>query len=88
MNKQNQNKIKTKSKQNLKRDQHKLFLNTFAYKHVTYLKDDQSVAIGNADNYIKTTKPKAHAVSGIEHKNWPLLLGIIFQQKPCCWLAT
>ena len=22
--------------------------------------------------YIKTTKPKAHAVSGIERKNWPV----------------
>ena len=35
--------------------------------------------------YGKTTKPNPQPVAGIEHKSWLKLLGIIFQENPCCW---
>ena len=38
-----------KLESNSKRDKHNLFLNTFAYQHVTYLTGDQSVSMANAD---------------------------------------
>ena len=33
----------------------------------------------------KTTKPNPQPVSDIERKSWLKLLGIIFQENPCCW---
>ena len=33
----------------------------------------------------KTTKPNPQPVPGIERKSWLKLLGIIFQENPCCW---
>ena len=35
--------------------------------------------------YGKTTKPNIQPVPGIERKSWLKLLGIIFQENPCCW---
>ena len=33
----------------------------------------------------KTTKPNPQPVPGIERESWLKLLGIIFQENPCCW---
>jgi len=33
----------------------------------------------------KTTKPNPQPVPDIERKSWLKLLGIIFQENPCCW---
>ena len=33
----------------------------------------------------KTTKPNPQPVLDIERKSWLKLLGIIFQENPCCW---
>ena len=33
----------------------------------------------------KTTKPNPQPLPGIERKSWFKLLGIIFQENPCCW---
>jgi len=33
----------------------------------------------------KTTKPNPQLVPGIERKSWLKLLGIMFQENPCCW---
>ena len=38
-----------KLESNSKRDKHNLFVDTFAYQHVTYLTGDQSVSMANAD---------------------------------------
>ena len=35
--------------------------------------------------YGKTTKPNPRPVPGTERKSWLKLLGIIFQENPCCW---
>ena len=33
----------------------------------------------------RTTKPLPLQLDGIEHKNWLKLLGMAFQDDPCCW---
>ena len=35
--------------------------------------------------HAKTTKPNPQLVPGIECKRWLKLLGIMFQENPCCW---
>ena len=35
--------------------------------------------------YGKITKPNPQPVPGVKHKSWLTLLGIIFQENPCCW---
>ena len=33
----------------------------------------------------RTTKPLPHQLDGIERKKWLKLLGMAFQDDPCCW---